>query len=50
MQPITTTSELAFGVIDLKLERALFDRYFNAPDTPMRCVVVTDAASNPSRV
>jgi predicted amidohydrolase YtcJ len=42
---ITTTSELAFGLIDLPLEEALFQRYFNDPMSPMRCVVVTDAAS-----
>ncbi len=42
---ITTTSELAFGLIDLPLEEALFQKYFNDPMSPMRCVVVTDAAS-----
>jgi predicted amidohydrolase YtcJ len=42
---ITTTSELAFGLVDLPLEEALFQKYFNDPMSPMRCVVVTDAAS-----
>jgi predicted amidohydrolase YtcJ len=42
---ITTTSELAFGLIDLPLEEGLFQKYFNDPMSPMRCVVVTDAAS-----
>jgi predicted amidohydrolase YtcJ len=42
---ITTTSEMAYGIIDLPLEEALFDRYFNDPMNPMRCVVVTDAVS-----
>jgi hypothetical protein len=40
---ITTTSEMAYGIIDLPLEEALFDRYFNDLVSPMRCVVVTDA-------
>jgi predicted amidohydrolase YtcJ len=42
---ITTTSELAFGAISLPLEQAVFDRYFNDPSNPMRCVVVTDATA-----
>jgi predicted amidohydrolase YtcJ len=42
---ITTTSELAFGAISLPLELAVFERYFNDPSNPMRCVVVTDAAA-----
>jgi predicted amidohydrolase YtcJ len=42
---ITTTSEMAYGIIDLPLEEALFDKYFNDPMSPMRCVVVTDVVS-----
>jgi predicted amidohydrolase YtcJ len=42
---ITTTSELAFVAISLPLEQAVFERYFNDPSNPMRCVVVTDATS-----
>jgi predicted amidohydrolase YtcJ len=42
---ITTTSELAFGAINFELEQFVFDRFFNDPDTPMRCLVVTDARS-----
>jgi len=42
---ITTTSELAHGVINLPLEDVVFDKYFNDPTSPMRCVVVTDATS-----
>lgn len=39
---ITTTSELAHGLIDFKLEKQLYETYFNRPNAPMRCVVVTD--------
>ncbi len=42
---ITTTSELAFGVINLPLEEIVFDTYFNDPTSPMRCVVVADTAT-----
>lgn len=42
---ITTTSDLAFGAVNLPLEQVLFDTYFEDPRSPMRCVVVTDAAS-----
>jgi predicted amidohydrolase YtcJ len=42
---ITTTSEMAYGIIDLPLEEALFDKYFNDSVSPMRCVVVTDVVS-----
>jgi len=42
---ITTTSELAFGVISFPLEEIVFNTYFNDPSSPMRCVVVTDATS-----
>lgn len=42
---LTTTSELAFGVTNLDAEQKLFDDYFNAPGSPLRCVVVTDGAS-----
>ena len=39
---ITTTSEMTFGVINLELERNLFGTFFNDPNTPVRCVAVTD--------
>jgi predicted amidohydrolase YtcJ len=42
---ITTTTELAFGIIDFPLEKGLFEKYFNNPETPMRIMVVTDAVS-----
>jgi predicted amidohydrolase YtcJ len=42
---VTTTSELAYGALNLPLEEAVFDKYFNDPSSPMRCVVVTDGAS-----
>ncbi len=42
---LTTTTELAFGIIDFPLEQALYNKYFNNPVTPMRIVVVTDAVS-----
>jgi predicted amidohydrolase YtcJ len=42
---ITTTSELAFGMLDLELEKRVFDGFFNAPDSPLRCVVVADGRS-----
>ncbi len=42
---ITTTSELDYGAVNLPLEEFLFDRYFNDPASPMRCVVVTDVAT-----
>ena len=42
---LTTTTELAFGIIDFPLEQALLNKYFNNPETPMRLMVVTDAVS-----
>ncbi len=42
---ITTTSDLAFGAVNLPLEQVLFDTYFEDPKSPLRCVVVTDATS-----
>lgn len=42
---ITTTSELAFGIIDLEMELAVLSKFFNAPDSPMRLVAITDAAT-----
>jgi hypothetical protein len=42
---ITTTSDLAFGAVNLPLEQVLFDTYFGDPKSPMRCVVVIDATS-----
>jgi predicted amidohydrolase YtcJ len=41
---ITTQSELALGLTDVDAQAYTFDRYFNDPDAPMRCVVVTDIA------
>lgn len=42
---ITTTTELAFGMINFDLEKAIYQKYFNNPETPMRLMVVTDAVS-----
>lgn len=42
---VTTTSELAFGAVNFDLEQFVFDRFFNDPNTPMRCLAVTDSAS-----
>lgn len=42
---ITTTSEMAFGVMNLELERRLFDIFFNDPDGTLRCITVTDGTT-----
>ena len=42
---ITTTTELAFGAINPEFEKQFFTTYFNAPETPLRIVVVPDAAT-----
>ncbi|MDR3638046.1 MAG: amidohydrolase family protein [Isosphaeraceae bacterium] len=42
---ITTTSEMAFGAINLDLEKGLFETFFNGPNSPVRCVVVTDGTT-----
>ncbi len=42
---VTTTSEMSYGVVNLPLEELVFDKYFNDPNSPMRCVVVADVAS-----
>ena len=42
---ITTTSELAMGVLDWKTELTANTRFFNAETTPMRCVVVSFSSS-----
>ena len=42
---ITTTTELAFGIINFPLEKDIFNKYFNNPETPMRVMIVTDAVS-----
>jgi len=42
---VTTTSELAFGAINLPVELQVFDVYFNSSASPMRCVVVADATT-----
>lgn len=42
---ITTTSELSFGIMNMDLERRLFDVFFNDPKSTVRCVVVTDATT-----
>lgn len=42
---VTTTSEMAFGAINLPLEEVVFDKYFNDPSSPMRCVVVSDVTT-----
>ncbi len=42
---VTTTSDLSYGAIDLELEEDIFQRYFNSPANPMRCVVVADGTT-----
>lgn len=42
---ITTTTELAFGAINPDFELQFFNAYYNAPETPLRIVVVPDAAT-----
>ena len=42
---ITTTTELAYGTINPEFEKQFFTTYFNAPETPLRIVVVPDAAT-----
>jgi len=42
---ITTTTELTFGIVDFSKELALYNKYFNNPNTPLRLVAITDAAS-----
>ncbi len=42
---ITTTTELAFGAINPDFEKNFFNSYFNDPETPLRIVVVPDAAT-----
>jgi len=43
---ITTTTELAFGAINPAFERQFFNNYYNDPQTPLRIVVVADAATH----
>lgn len=40
---ITTTTELLFGAINPEFEKQFFVSYFNAPENPLRIVVVSDA-------
>lgn len=42
---ITTTSELAYGAVNLPFEEMFFDKYFNDPTSPIRVVVVADVVS-----
>ncbi|MEM9045023.1 MAG: amidohydrolase [Pseudomonadota bacterium] len=42
---ITTTTELAFGTINPEFESQFLNAYFNDAATPLRIVVVADAAS-----
>ncbi len=42
---VTTTSELDFGALNIELEQVLFDKTFNNPQMPIRCVVVTDGVA-----
>jgi predicted amidohydrolase YtcJ len=42
---VTTTSELALGTLGVDSGIASFERFFNDPAVPMRCVVVSDAVS-----
>lgn len=45
MNGLTTTTELAFGIINFDLELGVYNKYFNNPETPMRIMIVTDADS-----
>lgn len=42
---VTTTSELALGSLGLESGLATFDKFFNDPAVPMRCVTVCDATA-----
>ncbi len=42
---VTTTTELAFGAVNPEFEKQFFGSYFNDPETPLRIVVVADAAT-----
>jgi predicted amidohydrolase YtcJ len=42
---VTTMTEFAFGVVNFDLESFVFDKFFNDPATPVRCIAVTDVAS-----
>lgn len=42
---ITTTSELAYGTINPEFEQNFITSYFNSEETPLRIVVVPDAAT-----
>lgn len=42
---ITTTSELAYGAVNLPFEEMFFDKIFNDPTSPIRVVVVADVVS-----
>jgi predicted amidohydrolase YtcJ len=45
MNGVTTTSEMAMGVIDIDSEISALNRHFNNADSPLRLVVVSDAES-----
>ncbi len=40
---ITTTTELIFGALNPEFEKQFFSTYFNAPENPLRIVIVPDA-------
>lgn len=42
---LTTTTELAFGIINFELEQAVYNKYFNNADSPLRIMIVTDTSS-----
>ncbi len=42
---ITTTTELAYGTVNPEFEQQFFNSYFNAPETPLRIVIVADAST-----
>ena len=42
---ITTTTELAYGTVNPEFEQDFFNTYFNDPETPLRIVIVADAAT-----
>lgn len=42
---ITTTTELAFGALNPEFEKKFISDYYNKPSTPLRIIVVADAAT-----
>jgi predicted amidohydrolase YtcJ len=46
---LTTTSDMAIGLIDFDLEFKALNEHFNVVDSPLRLVVITDAVSAQAR-